>query len=55
LPLRTPDFVTGQQGFVIGGRHLYSVRPSRDMRLYATKAAVIFARLIPPGDKAGAR
>lgn len=36
LPLQTPDFVTGQQGFVIGGRSLGSVRPPRDVRLYAT-------------------
>lgn len=36
LPLQTPDFVNGQQGFVIGGRHLGGVRPPRDVRLYAT-------------------
>ena len=36
LPLQAPDFVNGQQGFVIGGRGLYSIQPPRDVRLYAT-------------------
>ena len=36
VPLQTPDLVNGQQGFVIGGRHLGGVQPPRDVRLYAT-------------------
>lgn len=36
VPLQTPDFVNGQQGFVIGGRPANGVRPPRDVRLYAT-------------------
>ncbi len=36
MPLQAPEFVNGEQGFVIGGRHLYGVHPPRDVRLYAT-------------------
>jgi len=36
VPLQTPDFVDGQQGFVIAGRLATGVQPPGDVRLYAT-------------------
>jgi photosystem II stability/assembly factor-like uncharacterized protein len=36
VPLQAPDFVDGQQGFVIAGRLATGMQPPGDVRLYAT-------------------